>query len=239
MKLLDYSFSSPFYNLACDEALLLMVDESPDFSILRFWYSPTPFVVLGHANKIVEEVYFDMCQIEEIPILRRSSGGGTVVIGPGSLNYTLILPIPKFGPFHHLNETNRYILKRNLKALSKYQLHHLAYDGITDLTYQGRKFSGNAQRRKKNALMFHGTFLYDFDISLIKKILPLPSRQPHYRKNRSHDQFLTNLPLKSSQIQETIQKEWQANTPQTWIPFERIEELAETKYKNHDWIFKF
>src|SRR5713226_6021948 len=64
-------------------------------------------------------------------------------------------------------------------------------EGFTDLAVNGLKFSGNAQRRKRRCLLFHGTFLLDLDLALVEKLLRPPSRQPAYRENRSRAEFLT------------------------------------------------
>ncbi|MEI9961799.1 MAG: hypothetical protein WDM76_11890 [Limisphaerales bacterium] len=101
MKHLDLTLPSPAENLACDEALLDWCEENPNEEILRFWESPENFIVVGYANKIATEVNIPACKSKKIPIFRRCSGGGTVVQGPGCLNYALILRIADDGPASH------------------------------------------------------------------------------------------------------------------------------------------
>src|SRR5712691_11540818 len=86
-------------------------------------------------------------------------------------------------------------------------------EGFTDLAVNGLKFSGNAQRRKRRCLLFHGTFLLDFDLSLVQKLLRPPSRQPAYRANRSHADFLTVVGWQASAIKAALQKVWNAKEP--------------------------
>ena len=93
MTLLDVSFPLPVHNLACDEVLLNMLEEEAVGEILRFWTSTQYFVVLGSSNNVRDEVDLDACRADGIPILRRHSGGGTVLQGPGCLNFSLILAI--------------------------------------------------------------------------------------------------------------------------------------------------
>jgi len=71
-----------------------------------------------------------------------------------------------------------------------------------------RKFSGNAQKRGKKFILHHGTILYDFDLSLIEKYLPIPHKIPEYRRERSHKNFLTNIPLKRKDIQDGLAQEF-------------------------------
>ena len=92
MKIVERTFTEPALNLACDEALLERVEADGDaWECLRIWEAETHFVVLGHSNRIRTHTNVKACKKEQIPILRRVSGGGTVVQGPGCLNYALTL----------------------------------------------------------------------------------------------------------------------------------------------------
>ena len=90
--------------------------------------------------------------------------------------------------------------------------------GICDLAMNQLKFSGNAQRRKKSYILFHGTFLLNFYLTMIMKLLPMPSQQPDYRLNRSHQDFLANLNLSPQVIMQEMSKEWQDTEEFTDIP---------------------
>jgi lipoate-protein ligase A len=117
MKLLDLTFPSPAENLACDEALLDGCEAGGVEEILRFWESPKHFVVVGYANKVVREVNVAACKAQGVPIFRRCSGGGTVVQGPGCLNYALVLLITADGPTRTISAANRFIMERNRAAV--------------------------------------------------------------------------------------------------------------------------
>lgn len=238
MQILDLTLSTPAENLACDEALLEHAEEAGGAEVLRFWESPDLFVVLGYSNKAESEVHLESCQKDTIPVLRRPSGGGTVLQGKGCLNFSLILKIPAQGPLANLQGTHHYVLEMNQKALSPLAS-GLEVQGISDLTLQNLKFSGNAQRRKKDFLLFHGTFLYAFDFEPIEKYLKFPSRQPDYRNHRPHRNFLTNIPLQPHQMKESLKKEWKATEPLKELPQEMISRLVREKYSNAEWNFKF
>ena len=212
MKRLDLSFDSPEANLAYDEALLDAVDNGQSDEILRFWTTPVFFVVLGYSNKISEDVNLVACEKNNIPILRRISGGGTVLQGPGCLNYSLILNHRDNPKISGITSTNHWVMGKNQQALQDLLGTPVTVKGITDLALGEKKFSGNAQRRKKNALLFHGTFLLDFDLSLIEKYLLLPPRQPDYRQNRTHLDFLTNIHQSPEEIKQVMTKIWGATS---------------------------
>ena len=116
MKLCDLTLASPEENLACDEALLDFCEAGQSEEILRFWEPARYFVVLGYANKVAREVNLPFCRANGIPVLRRCTGGGTVLQGPGVLNYSLILRMDASGPLHSIAATNEFIMERHQQA---------------------------------------------------------------------------------------------------------------------------
>ncbi|MBC8097010.1 MAG: lipoate--protein ligase family protein [Akkermansiaceae bacterium] len=239
MKCLDLSFPSPADNLACDEALLDACDAGAMGETLRFWESPGYFVVVGYGNSVATEVMQDSCAARGIPILRRPSGGGTVVQGPGCLNYSLVLKVTETGPLRSIPSANQFIMERNRATLERLLGRPVAVRGHTDLAINGLKFSGNAQRRKKQALLFHGALLLNFDLTLISHVLPMPSKEPDYRLNRAHKDFLTNLEVSSDLIKAALREAWEATEPLAEVPHETIASLTRDKYATTGWNLKF
>ena len=239
MNYCDLTLESPAENLACDEVFLDLCEAGITGEVLRVWEPPNYFVVLGYANKAASEADLVFCQRNTIPILRRCSGGGTVLQGPGSLNYSLILRTDASGSCGTIKGTNEFVMNRHRTALAALLKAPVEARGHTDLVIGGLKFSGNAQRRKKNFLIFHGSFLLNFDVELMEHALPLPSKQPDYRLGRSHSDFLMNLKIPATILKAALQKTWSAGSPLPLIPFDQIARLAQDKYSRHDWNFKF
>ncbi len=239
MKILDLSFPTPEENLACDEALLDGCEEDPSLEILRFWESREHFLVLGYSNKIRSEIKPLSRAKNGLGVFRRSSGGGAVLQGPGCLNYALVLRIPPSGPLRSITQTNCHVLERHRDALKPLLGKAVAVRGTSDLCLNDLKFSGNAQRRKRSSLLFHGTFLYGMDFDRMEKHLARPSLEPAYRRGRSHKEFLTNLPLSPAQIKTALQKAWDAHEPLEDFPKERTRRLVREKFSQDSWNRKF
>ena len=91
MILKDISLVSPEENILFDEALFVFADKEGGEEVLRFWESPSTFIVLGRIGREQEDIDFVTTQKDNVPVFRRTSGGGTVVQGRGCLNYTLVL----------------------------------------------------------------------------------------------------------------------------------------------------
>ena len=239
MKLCDLTLPTPEENLACDEALLDLCEAGGSDEVLRFWAPPQYFVVVGYANKAATEVNLPVCRELVIPVLRRCTGGGTVLQGPGVLNYSLILRIDESGPCHSIPATNQFILERHRDALAGLVQASIEWRGQTDLAIGGLKFAGNAQRRRRRFLLFHGSFLLHLDLDLLAKVLPQPSRQPHYRGNRSHAEFLINLNVPDDAIKAALSQTWDATAPLDAVPFDQIAFLAREKYALDGWNLRF
>lgn len=239
MKYCDFTFESVEENLACEEVLLDCCEEGSRGPLLRFWEPSAYAVVVGYANHVQTEVNLTFCATAGIPVLRRFSGGGTVLQGPGCLNYALFLPVDASGPLAGIHSTNGYILDKHVVALSALLRVPVERRGDTDLAIGGLKCSGNAQRRRRRFLVFHGCFLLDLDLEMVEKTLRMPSRQPGYRAHRSHRDFLLNLRLESAVLKETLRAAWQAVTPCGDLPYDRIRKLAREKYTLDEWNLKF
>ncbi len=238
MTFLDISFPTPEENLACDEALLDRSEEEEGGEVLRFWESPSPFVVLGVSNVAAQEVNLEACSARGIPVLRRHSGGGCVLQGPGCLNYALVLKIPETGPLTSIAGTNAFVLGRLATALGGLVKGEVRVMGQSDLTLGGRKFSGNAQRRRLRFLLFHGTILLSLDLALLDDLLPYPSQSPAYRERRPHRDFLINLGLQAEPVKEAIRVGWSAAGPPPALPLDRMHRLIAERYSRAEWNYR-
>ena len=178
------------------------------------------------------------CAADGIAVLRRSSGGGTVLQGPGCLNYTLILRQNNlFGP--HVQAAFDFVLARHRRALEALTSQPVSVQGLSDLTLGERKFSGNAQYRKREYVLVHGTFLLHFDLRLIERYLRLPATQPEYRRRRSHCEFLVNAEVDPAKLRDSLRLEWSAEDDFKAIPVDLINRLMGERYQCAGWNEKF
>lgn len=235
MHILDVTLPSLVENLALDEALLLAAESSNGGEVLRFWEWPESAIVLGAGGRIADDVQEAACLAESVPLLRRSSGGGTVLLGRGCLLYTLVLNYERDAALREIRPSYRFILGQIGPALAE-GVGFIEQAGISDLVLAGRKVSGTAQQRKRSFLLHHGTLLYDMDLSLIPRYLREPPRQPEYRAGRSHLAFVDNLPLPRDAIKQRLRHIWDANTsPLNW-PTDEVRRLVAEKYTQDEWI---
>lgn len=232
MNLLDLTLPSAAENLALDEVLLLEAESGRGGEALRLWEWPEPAVVLGSGGVLADDVNVEACDHDVVPILRRSSGGGTVLLGRGCLCFSLVLRYDRHPALGEINPSYRFILDELIGALG---LPKAALAGICDLAIEGRKFSGNAQQRKRNHLLHHGTILYDFDIAQVGRYLKLPPRRPEYREGRDHADFVCNVPFPGPELRRRLVAGWEANTSLISWPAAEVARLVVEKYSLVGW----
>jgi lipoate-protein ligase A len=233
MYLLDLTLPTPAENVALDEALLDAAEVGElDGPVLRLWESATHFVVLGRSSKVSHEVNLEACR--DIPMIRRASGGAAVVAGPGCLMYAVVMPYAGHEHLRQLDELHREILGRVRQALLPLApgIEHV---GTCDLAIRQRKFSGNAVRCKRDHFLYHGTLLYDFDLTLIGALLRDPPRQPDYRADRQHTDFLMNLNIAAQTLRHRLSAGFQAGKRLGDSPFIRTQHLVKSRYSNPAW----
>jgi lipoate-protein ligase A len=230
MELLSLTLPSLAENLALDEALLLEA-EAGGPEVLRVWEWPSHAVVLGAGGCLTADVAESACIDDGVPILRRASGGGTVLLGRGCLLYSLILRYERALELTEIPSSYDYILGAICLAL--HPLLELA--GTSDLALGGKKVSGNAQQRKRRHLLHHGTLLYQFDLACVPRYLKRPERQPEYRSGRDHTEFMTNLPLAKEELERRLRQVWEADASQDAWPEDQVRRLVQEKYSRAEW----
>ena len=121
-----------------------------------------------------DDVRVDACRADGVPILRRTSGGGTVVVGPGALNVSVILPDSAAPGLSAVDQAHRYVLDWIARSIRRAGP-PVTLEGRGDLVLCDRKCGGSAQRRLKHWFMVHCSILYDFPDRADR---PLPDDSP-------------------------------------------------------------
>jgi lipoate-protein ligase A len=230
--------------LAYDELLLSWADQArPEFGLLRLWEAPSSFVVLGYGKSVAADVHMSHCAEDGVPILRRCSGGGTVLQTIGCLSYSLILPTALSPELATIQSTTSWIMSAQAQCLEGFMGTAVSVRGTSDLTVGALKISGNAQRRGRQSVLFHGTVLCQVDIAEMGRYLQIPSYQPAYRQNRSHHDFLMSIDRPPAELSAHLKNFW-VDTPlyevEANLPYQRwADELqnVRTRYLSADYVY--
>jgi lipoate-protein ligase A len=157
----------------------------------RTWRCETVAIVMGRSQTADREVHGATCAAEAVMIHRRASGGGAVVVGPGTLQYALAVPFEAHPSLRDIGQAKLLWNEILIGALPQHL--ELETEPSGDLLHNDRKVSGLALRRRRRGLLIHGTILETADLSQIARLLQHPSREPDYRNQRSHLDFLANI----------------------------------------------
>lgn len=184
IHLVELSGISILQQLRWEEALL----RADDRNWCLFNRGSSPAIVLGISGQVDQLIHREKLQKVPVPLIRRFSGGGTVIVDENTLFVTFIcqssaLPISPF-PRHLLEWTAE--LYRPLFASQPFQLQE------NDYVFGEKKWGGNAQSIIKGRWLHHSSLLWDYSLEFMNYLL-LPPKMPSYRQRRGHADFLCKL----------------------------------------------
>ena len=148
----------PFFNQAFEDYVFRNFRED---EVLLLWRN-RPAVVVGCYQNICREVHVRALLEQNIPVVRRMSGGGTVYHDLGNLNYTLITD--QSGALDYDR-----CLAPVLRALNALGV-PAQKSRTCDITVDRKKISGSAQKIANGRVLHHGTLLFDADLTRLDEI---------------------------------------------------------------------
>jgi lipoate-protein ligase A len=147
-------------------------------------------IVLGRSSKEEDELNVEAVLEDGVPVLRRRGGGCAVVLDPGNVIVSVVLPAMGSGK---IREYFSLISDWIIWGLGEAGFPGVEQRGISDLALEERKIAGASMEQKKNYVYYTTSVLYDPDIGLMEKYLKHPPREPEYRKHRTHAEFAASL----------------------------------------------
>ncbi len=149
-----------------------------------------PMVVLGRGSKAEIELNLEACRRDKIPLYRRRGGGCAVVLDPGNVVVSVVLPVPGFGGNQaHFRRLSNWLIA----ALEQIGFAGIQQHGISDLVLADRKVAGACIYRPPGLLYYSVSLLAAPRIELMERYLRHPPREPSYRRQRPHGQFVGPL----------------------------------------------
>ncbi|MFC4892738.1 lipoate--protein ligase [Pseudofrancisella aestuarii] len=186
MKIYLSQSNNPYFNLALENWIFLEALESD--KILFLWQN-NPCVVIGRAQNPWQECYLKAMLEDNIPIIRRQSGGGTVFHDMGNLNYTILSPKKD----HNVKE-NLELICNVIKKIGIDIYPNCRNDIVTDFQDFTYKVSGSAFREKRDRAFHHGTLLIKTNTNKLYKYLHQPIDKTLDAKGvKSHRSKVLNL----------------------------------------------
>ncbi len=191
--LIDLSSDDPHLGLAIDEALFESVRAGGQEAV-RCWIDDCA-VIVGRSQVVADEVDEEVAEREGIPVLRRISGGGTVVHYPGNLNLSIVLRDGR--RLGSVGET--FTRCGGAIATGVAGLGPTIISKGNDLMIGSRKVGGAAQARRGDALLYHTTLMVRKPTLLMDRLLC--AMQPDYRPRA-----VASRPRRTAALEEAVEE---------------------------------
>lgn len=175
------------YDLDCELVEAVRADRRARHRVYPY---PGRAVVLGRGSDLAVEVDAAAAAVEGVPLLRRAGGGCAVVLDPGNVVISVVLPTEDFRDNKAWFDNITAWLITGLTAIG---VEGVYSDGISDLVRDDRKIAGSCIHRRVDALYYSASLLVRPDLDRVARLLPHPPREPEYRRGRTHLEFMGSL----------------------------------------------
>jgi len=169
----------------------------PDIELLKrksnqflIWIPDKVYIVLGASNNINDALNMDNVIRDNIPVLKRPSGGQTVILTPNNI---IVAAVFVNKNSLHPKDVFQQMNKLIISTIEDIGIHNLSMMGISDIAISGKKILGSSIYRSKEALLYHAVLNLGEPSTTFEKYLKHPSKEPDYRQGRSHSEFVTSL----------------------------------------------
>lgn len=232
--------TNPFLNLALEDYIFQNTPVSKPFSAQRLiFYTNSPCVVVGKNQNPWRETNLPLINNLHIPLLRRRSGGGTVVHDLGNVNYSYITSREAF--------SRDYFGSVIVKAVNEVldESGKIEQNERGDIVTNGKKLSGSAFKISKGKSYHHGTMLLNSKLDVLRQLLDRKEREGvmEFECNAvdSVPSPVTNLGIENKDFVELVKSGFQKTFGQVEVvevnEFDKdIEQIAD---ELQEWKWRF
>ena len=182
-----------YWNMALDEAMLLLREEHKIPNTLRLYVFDPSAVTLGYHQKVEDAVDEKYLVERGVKFTRRITGGGSVYHDKlGEVTYSVVAAIEDIS--QDIEKSYELICRGLVYAIEELGL-EAEFRPVNDVLVSNKKVSGSAQARKRNALLQHGTLMYDTNLEELARCLRAPKEKLDSHKVRSIRERVTTLSL--------------------------------------------
>ncbi len=236
--------------LAADEVLANRAGASTTQHTLRL-YTYQPCALVGRFQSIENELNLSYCAENKIPINRRPTGGGAIIMGANQLGVALAIPGKVDETYAHVRERMAQFSQGIIQGLTTLGI-EVEFRRKNDLEVNGKKIAGlGLHKTATSGLLFHASLLVDLDVPFMLNVLKTPFE-------KISDKEISTVSERTTTVRREIDTNLNINEVRTIIlngysnafqvdiqkgdftksELEEIHQLEKDKYRDRDWIFQ-
>jgi lipoate-protein ligase A len=240
MRFLFSTSNNPYFNLATEEYFLKNSKEE-----MFFLYINEPCIVVGKHQNIFSEINLPFVLENNIKLVRRISGGGTVYQDLNNLNFSYLHNCPNIEKINYKKFT--YPILESLRDMGL----NVEFSDRNDLIIDTKKISGNAMHIFKTRVLSHGTLLFNTDLNQLSAALKNNPQKYFDKSIKSVRSKVTNIsdylshPISINEFSLLLfQKIFGKSANAVLEPItdpenESINQILKQKFETWDWIFGY
>lgn len=239
MLILYRNLTDPYLNIAAEEYFIKHATED----LCMIWQNE-PSVIIGKHQNAFAEINYPYIRANQIPVIRRISGGGAVYHDKGNVNFSFIKKTDKLNPVDFTHFTSIII-----KFIESFDL-EVNVNRRNSLFIDNLKFSGHAEHVFHDRVLHHGTILFNTNLEALHHCLSPKTEYPGKAMASVRSEVGNIAPLlpKNIDINQFINsflmwlKEYYPQSSTSKLhkdDLRAIYELSELKYKTWQWNFGY
>lgn len=165
---------SASFGLSADEATAERVGSGESVPTLRLYTYRSYCALVGRFQNVENELRVDFCRKNHIPINRRPTGGGAIIMGEDQLGVALSLPGSAEDSYSRAREIMSLFSEALVQGLKTFGI-DAYFHRKNDIVVNGKKIVGlGIHRSQSNGLLFHASVLVDLDVPFMLRVLNTP-----------------------------------------------------------------
>lgn len=178
-------------------AIRVLPYEFPDAALfsgtgngILIWKPDRIYIVLGQSNTPEGSLLVENVIADHIIVTKRPTGGEAVVLSP----QMIVITVARH--FAEITSSKAFFSEINsviIDSLADVGVKGLGLKGISDIAIGKRKILGSSMHRRENRMVYHAVLNISENPALFERYLLHPKREPDYRGNRIHSEFVTSL----------------------------------------------
>lgn len=192
-RLVDLGIAEPLIAQTFYEAVAKAVDEGESPNTIVLVQPSSPYVCIGYHQEIEREVDIEYCRSRNLPIIRRSQGGGAVYLDSNQIFYQIVARDDSKTIPLRVDKLFEKLLGVTVQVYNKLGL-PAEFKPLNDVIVDGKKISGNgAGKFGDKTMILVGNIILDLDYESMANVLKVPSEKFKDKISKSMRQWVTSL----------------------------------------------